>query len=169
MRKTFYIFFTVLFCALTLSGCADLKSKFIRKSKQQTAPKRYIPVREYDVKPSMELYTKRYIFWKNWHKEFMDLVSDQRMTNEKKLLVSIEQEISNLYDMRGMLVDERGDELQLLIDKMAEVEQDMRKQNLTQGNRVRITRTMELLGKEIKDKFSYREVTGEIRDEFRKE
>ena len=99
----------------------------------------------------------------------MDLVFDQRMTNEKKLIVSIEQEISNLYDMKGMLVDERGDELQFLIDKMTEVEQDMRKQNLTQGNRVRITRTMELLGKEIKDKFSYREVTGEIRDEFRKE
>lgn len=169
MKKIFYVFLAALYFSLALSGCSDLKAKFVRKSKQDTAPKRYIPVREYDIHPSMELYTKRYIFWKNWHKEFMDLVADQRMTNHKKMIVSIEQEISNLYDMKGMITDEKGDELQICIDGIQKVESELRKENLTQGNRVRIMRSMDLLGKEIKDKFSYTKMVGEIRDEFRKD
>jgi len=126
-----------------------------------------IPVKEYDIHPSMELYTKRYIFWKNWHKEFMNVIANPQETNEKKLMVSLEQEISNLYDMKGMLVDEKGDELQLSIDGVEQVETALRKETLTRGNRVRIIRNMDLLGKEIKGKFSYRVMTGEIRDDFR--
>lgn len=135
--------------------------------KKEPGLKRYIPVREYDIKPSMELYTKRYIFWKNWHREFMDLISDPRETNQKKLMTAVEQELSNLYDMKGMLIDEKGDELQLSIDGIWKVEEDLKKQNLTKGNKVRIMRNMELLGKKIKEDFSYRKLAGDIRDEFR--
>jgi len=167
MKKLFCVLLAGLCLSVLLPGCADLKSKFIRKSKEEPGLKRYIPVREYNVPPSMELYTKRYIFWKNWHREFMALVQDPRITNQKKVIVALEQEISNLYDMRGMLVDEKGDELQIEIDGIEEIESDLKKQTLTRGNRVRILRTMDLIGKEIKEKFSYRKVTGEIRDEFR--
>ena len=167
MKKNVNIFLAAFFFLFMLSGCSDIKAKFIRKPKQDTSPKRYIPVKEYDIHPSMELYTKRYIFWKNWHKEFMNVIANQQETNEKKLMVSLEQEISNLYDMKGMLVDEKGDELQLSIDGVEQVETALRKETLTRGNRVRIIRNMDLLGKEIKGKFSYRVMTGEIRDDFR--
>jgi hypothetical protein len=169
MGRIFNIFLVSIFFALTLSGCSDLKAKFIRKPKEDPGMRRYIPVREYDIHPNMELYTKRYIFWKNWHREFMDLVKDQRMTNHKKLIVSIEQEISNLYDMKRMLVDERGDELQPLIEGVEEVEAEIRKQNITSGNRVRIIRKMDILGKSIKENFTYTKMAGEIRDEFRQD
>ncbi len=167
MKKNVNIFLAAFFFLFMLSGCSDIKAKFIRKPKQDTSPKRYIPVKEYDIHPSMELYTKRYIFWKNWHKEFMNVIANPQETNEKKLMVSLEQEISNLYDMKGMLVDEKGDELQLSIDGVEQVETALRKETLTRGNRVRIIRNMDLLGKEIKGKFSYRVMTGEIRDDFR--
>ena len=167
MKKAVNVFLSVIFLLSILSGCSDIKSKFVRKSKQDTELMKYIPVKEYDIHPSMDLYTKRYIFWKNWHKEFMGLVADSRMTNYKKLMVSIEQEISNLYDMKRMIIDERGDELQVSIDGVVAVEAQLRKDTLTRGNRVRIIKKMDLLGKKIKEKFSYRKMVGEIRDEFR--
>jgi hypothetical protein len=169
MKRLFCYLIIYVCLATALSGCSDIRAKFIRKPKEDTSPRRYIPVREYDIRPSMDLYSKRYIFWNNWHKEFMDLVRNPRMTNQKKITVAIEQEISNLYDMKRMLVDEKGDELQLAIDGVQKIEDDIKKQTLTSGNRVRIIRTMDLLGKEIRDKFFPRKVIGEIRDEFRRE
>jgi hypothetical protein len=156
----------LVLCVTALSGCADLKNKFIRK-KEEPQLARYVPVREYDVRPSMELYTKRYIYWKNWHREVMDFLDDPRATNQKKITVALEQEISNLLSMRNMLVDEKSDELQGLIDKVAEVDNTVKTETVTSGNRARITREMMLLGVQIKDGFSYRKMAGEIRDEFR--
>jgi hypothetical protein len=169
MKKIVCVFLAAASLTFLSSGCSDLKSKFVRKSEKEPGLRTYIPVQEYDIRPSMDLYTKRYIFWKNWHREFMDLIRDPRMSNQKKITVALEQEISNLYDMRRMLVDARGDELQGYIDKVQKIENDLKTQTLTMGNRVRIQRTMDLLGKGIQGRFSYRKVTGEIRDEFRKD
>jgi hypothetical protein len=155
----------LLICAVMFSGCADIKSKFIRKKKEPEM-KRYVPVREYDVRPSMELYTKRYIYWKNWHREVMALLKDPNETNNKKIVVAIEQENSNLIDMRNMLVDEKAEQLQQIIEQMAAVEMTIKKEKVTAGNRVQLRRKMDLLGKEIKDKYSYRKMAGDIRDEF---
>ena len=158
----------ILVCAVMFSGCADLKNKFIRKKKEPEL-KRYIPVKEYDVRPSMELYTKRYIYWKNWHREVMGLLEDPNETNHKKIVVAIEQENSNLMDMRNMLVDEKSDQLQGIIDQVTAIEMTIKKEKVTNANRVQLTRKMDLLGKEIKSDFSYRKMVGEIRDEFRKD
>ena len=157
----------LVLCAFMFTGCAQLKEKFVRKKKPRPG-KRYIAVREYDVKPNMELYTKRYIFWKNWHRDLLDQI-DRNEENKKKITVAIENEISNLYDMKSMLVDEKGDSLQVIIDKMTGIEMAIKKQGITQGNKVQIRRRLEILGKEVKKDYSYRVIRGEIRDEFREE
>lgn len=167
-KHDFRIIIAAFICISTLSGCADLRSKFIRKKDAPTV-KRYIPVREYDVRPSMELYATRYIYWKNWHKEVLDVLSDPRETNQKKLIVAIEQKISNLTSMRNMLVDERSERLQEIIERVKEVEDNVRDQTITRGNVTRITRTIKGIGREIQNGFSYRRIAGEIRDEFRSE
>ena len=164
--KIFRMMAALVLCAAVLSGCADLKNKFVRK-KAEPQLARYVPVREYDVRPSMDLYSKRYIYWKNWHREVMAFLNDPRATNQKKITVALEQEISNLLSMRNMLVDEKSDELQELIGKVSDVENTVKTETVTKGNRPRITSEMRLLGMQIKDGFSHRKMVGEIRDEFR--
>ena len=155
--------------SFSLGGCADIKSKFIRQKPDDGLPRTYIPVREYDVRPNMELYARRYIFWRNWHKEFMDLIQDPRETNQKKFIMALDQTYSNLYDMRKMLEDDAGDELQTLMDGVREARDSVRRDRLTHGNRVRIMRHMDILGREIRDRFSAANVAGRLRDDFRED
>jgi hypothetical protein len=150
-------------CILFLSGCADFKSKFIRKKEEDTGPRSYYAVRDYDIKPSIELYQKRYIYWKNWHRELMDDLDD---SNSKKAEVDIEQAISNLTDMKAMLVDEKAQELQKLIDEMQQQEKILKDQSITGANRVKLRRRLEMLLREIKREFSYRKMEDFIRSEF---
>ncbi|MFQ5952330.1 MAG: hypothetical protein ACE5JK_02885 [Candidatus Omnitrophota bacterium] len=156
----------VLISAVLVSGCTTIKEKFTRKPKEEEQFRRYVVVREYDVHPSLDLYTKRYIFWKNWHKELLNkLMGD----NHKKIVVAIEQDVSNLYDMKRMLVDEKGDKLQEIINQMSDIEDRIKNQRVTGANRVRMRRKLESLGREVKRNYSYTKVRGLIRDDFRTE
>jgi hypothetical protein len=165
-NKSRGIFLLIVVLSLIVSGCADFQKKFIRKKKEYDGPPRYYAVREYDIRPSIELYEKRYIYWKNWHRE---LLSDINDANRKKVGTDIEQVISNLWDMKKMLVDEKGDKLQEDIDQMVELEEVIKKQSITMANRVKLRRKLELLMREIKRDFSYRKMGGYIRNEFRRE
>lgn len=165
MKKNgFFIAVCLLFFATALSGCAELKDKFVRKKKEDPHAKSYYAVRKYDVHPTLELYTKRYVFWKNWHREVLDVIDHD---NQKKVKVAIEQEISNLMDMQNMLVDEKADAMQKPIDEMIEVERTIKTNGVTSGNKVRIRRSLENLGKEIKRDFTYTKMRGFIADDFR--
>ena len=159
----------VLLIAITfmVSGCAQMRDKFIRKPKKdETAVKQYQPVRTYDVHPSLELYTKRYIFWKNWHRELLDVLPQE---SHKKKVVAIEQEVSNLMDMQSMLVDEKAEEMQKPIDELKQLEATIKKQKITHGNEIRIRKKLELIGKEIKRDYSYNKMKDYIRDDFREQ
>ncbi|MGB2600137.1 MAG: hypothetical protein WBB86_05150 [Candidatus Omnitrophota bacterium] len=157
----------ILSLAFLVSGCASVREKFVRKPKdEEKETRRYQVVRQYDVHPNIELYTKRYIFWKNWQRELLEVLPED---SHKKKVVAAEQLVSNLYDMKGMLVDEKGDELQKLIDQMVGVEDTIKTQRITGANRVRLRRKIESVGREIKREFSYTKVQGFIRDDFRRE
>jgi len=166
MKKGFYLIVSIIVTASFLSGCAQMRDKFIRKPKEEDTARRFYAVREYDVKPSMELYTKRYIFWKTWHRELLDVLDSD---NKKKYRVAAEQELSNMFDMYGMLTDEKGDELMQYINEMADIEKTLRTEGVTRGNEVQIRRRLENMGKQVKADFSYRVVQGMIRDDFRPE
>ena len=163
----------ILLATVLTSGCASLKEKFIPKKKEEETFKRYQVVRQYDVHPNMELYTKRYIYWKNWQSELLKRFGNDPTTssiednNRKKVIVAVEQNISNLYDMKRMLVDEKGDQLQELIDEMIEVEKAIKKRGVSGANEVRARRKVETVGRQIKRNFSYTKVRGLIRDDFR--
>jgi hypothetical protein len=172
MRIRIFALFLIL--AIATSGCASLKEKFIPKKKETTEEfRRYQVVRQYDVHPSMKLYTKRYIFWKNWQTELLKRFGNDPTTssiednNRKKIVVAVEENISNLYDMKRMLVDEKGDQLQGLIDEMEEVEKDVKKGRISGAIEVRIRKKVESVGRAVKRDFSYTKVRGFIRDDFR--
>ncbi|MDD5634945.1 MAG: hypothetical protein PHW46_06690 [Candidatus Omnitrophica bacterium] len=164
-RKLCYVFMVfVLSSMVLLSGCAQLKDKFVRKPKKVEKPMRYIPVREYEVHPSLDLYTKRYIYWKNWHNELLDVLDD---SNHKKKVVAAEQAMSNLMDMQHMLTEEKAEGLQKYIDEMTKIEKEIKSQKLPQGNVVWVRKKLESLGREVKRDYSYNKVRGFIADDFR--
>ena len=169
-RGKINILLAVLAVTVALSGCADLKDKFIRKKKEEPRAQRYYQVRQYDVHPTLDLYTKRYIYWKSWHKEMLTLLNQNsaiETDNYKKRTVAIEQEVSNLIDMQSMLVDEKAEELGKIIDEVTVIEKQMKTEKITPGNLTRIRRKLDLLGKEVKKNFSYRDMSDYIAPEFR--
>ncbi|MDP8257977.1 MAG: hypothetical protein P9L90_00940 [Candidatus Aadella gelida] len=165
--RCIYGFLLIVFMATSLfglAGCAQLRDKFIRKPEEEIKNKTYYAVREYDVEPSLELYTKRYIFWKTWHKELLDVLPKG---NRKKIVVAVEQELSNLMDLQNMLVEEKALSMQEDIDQLMSIEMEIKKSGVTRGNKVHIRRQLESIGKKVKKNFSYRKMGGYVRDDFR--
>jgi len=159
------ILIMILAFSFLFSGCAAIKDKFVPKPKEEdTQTKKYLAVRKYDVHPSLELYRKRYVLWKNWHKELLSIL---RNANHKKIVVTIEQENSNLMDMHNMLADEPAEKLQKVIIQMESIEQLIKKGRLNTGGEVRIHQKLESLGREIKRDFSYDKMKDSIRSDFR--
>lgn len=146
----------------SLSGCADLKNKFVRK-KKETQVKRYYAVKEYHVTPSLDLYMKRYVLWKNWIRQ---LQQDLNARNFKKPLVAAEQTLSNLEDMQGMLVDEKAEALQKYVDEMDWVYAKIKKEKVTTGNQVQLKKRIDVVAAEVQRKFAYGDMKNHIRKEF---
>ncbi len=164
-RKNNHILLLAILLAFSLSGCAQLKDKFVPKPKEEDIETQtYYVVREYDVTPSIELYTKRYTFWKNWHGEFLSVLL---ASNHKKKVVAVEQTLSNLMDMQSMLVENEAIKLQRSIDQMIEIEAVIKRERVTAGNEVRLRRKLETLQRGIRTRFNYNKMEGHIRDEFR--
>lgn len=155
---------TLVLASLSLIGCSDLKDKFVRKKKPKAEARRYYAVREYHITPSIELYTKRYVLWKNWQRELEAVLNDP---NFKKPRMAADQCLSNLVDMRNMLVDEKGDLLQKYVDDMAWIEKTIRTDRVTRGNQVQLKKRIEIVGFEVQRRFSYNDMRKYIRDEFR--
>ncbi len=164
MKKNINVLVMFLIVFVTLSGCAQMKDKFVPKPKEETTARRFNVVREYNVHPDLELYTKRYVFWKSWHKELLSVLMD---SNHKKTVVAAEQELSNLFSMYRMLQDEKGDQLMVLIDEFEGIEKKIKRERITQGNVVRIRRRLETIGRQVRKDFSYNKIRGFLRDDFR--
>jgi len=164
-RKNIYVLAVILIAAMAVSGCAQMRDKFIRKPKEKKETKRYRGVTDYNVRPNLDLYIKRYIFWKNWHKELLTVLGHE---NRKKAIVASREEVSNLISMRNMLVDEKADELQVVIDKMTEIEMGLRKRKTSAGKEVRLRKQLEAVGRKVRRNFSYKKAKGFIRSDWKK-
>ena len=158
------IAFVLVCVAINISGCASLRDKFVRKKKKEATTAHYRSMVDYDIRPSLELYTKHYVYWRSWSKELLELLGE----NAKKDKRSIREVIGNLEDMRNMLVDVKADELEKHIERLRGVEKDIAKGNITTGTKTRIRLVLEKEAKLIKIDFSYRKMGPFIREEFRR-
>ncbi|MBU1656978.1 MAG: hypothetical protein KKB12_02275, partial [Candidatus Omnitrophica bacterium] len=165
MVRTIAFYFILAACLCSLTGCASLKKVFSSKKDEPAKPKTYQSLKKYDVHPSIELYTKRYIYWKTWHKELLAVLAH---SNNKKTMVAVEQDIANLTDMQQMLTDEKSAEMQPLVDEMLDIERVIKKERVTGGNAVRLRIRIETVGRAVKKDFSYRKIEGYIADDFRR-
>ncbi len=165
-KSRYFIAGLVVVCVfmMSLSGCAELRRKFVRKKSLKKTSPHYYRIEEYTVVPSIELYTKHYTYWRSWHREIIELLGG----NTKKDKRCIREMIGNLEDMKSMLVDKKGDMLDEHIQILKDIESDINKGSLTLATRTRIRRILEKEFRLIKINFSYRKMEPFIRSEFRR-
>ena len=147
---------------LGTAGCASMQKKFIRKKKPAAKKPHIYQLKKYEKKPTPELYKKHYAWWMSWQSEILATLGK----NHKKDMCCIEQIVSNLRDMQGILVPEKADELEPHIARMEEVKRILFKEDLTQFNRTYVTMTLEREERYIKKNFYYKKVKNHLRQSF---
>lgn len=154
----------VVIGGLLLSGCAQMRDKFVRTRKDDSSElPRYQQVRSYTVRPTLELYTQRYVYWNSWHNELLAVLDD---TNHKKKTMAAQQALSNMISMSRMLEDDLREELLSHVDEMRDIERQIARARLTSATEMRIRRRLETMGRQIRRDFSYTAVPDSIRSEF---
>lgn len=152
--KRWVSIFIIMFMLANLTGCAGLQKKFTRKKKKTVKMPRIYQVRKYEKKPSSELYKKHYAYWASWQSELVKVLGQ----NRKKDILCIEQIISNLKDMQGLLIPEKAAQLEPHIDNLSKVRTVMINEDLTQFNIDYIRRTVEKEDRTIKRDFGFNKV-----------
>jgi Ni,Fe-hydrogenase I large subunit len=153
-----------LLFAMNLCGCAELQKKFIRKKKTVKAEPHYYRIQDYKVKPSIELYTQHYVYWRSWNREIVEMLG----INSKKDKRCISEMIGNLEDMASMLIDEKAQELDKHIQVIRGIENDIQRGNMSFATKSRIKKVLEKEFALIKINFSYRKMGPFIRPEFKR-
>jgi len=152
-------------CMVTaLAGCSpEWKKKFTRKSKTTTKKMpRIYQVKKYDVKPSIELYKKHYVYWKTWQDELVEVIGE----NAKKDKRCIEEIVGQLGDMQNILVPEKADKLETHIEVMRKVADTIRDGDLSPTTRDYVRRKLEREERYIKRDFGPNKVRNYIRESF---
>jgi len=163
LRLAFLALFLSLL--LNLSGCAELQRKFIPKKKKKGPKPVYYRGVKYEVKPSMELYEKHYIFWINWQRKLIAELGN----NSKNDVRCMQEIVGNMNDMEALLVDEKAVLLGPHIDDLEKARAIIDRRHMTTANETRIRRILEREYRVVKRKFSPGKMKGSIRKDWRKE
>ena len=148
--------------AITLVGCDALQKKFTRKKKETKPIPKLYQLKKYDVKPSAELYSKHYAYWQSWMSELIQDLGD----NHKKDVRCIDEALSQLHDMRNILVQEKADALTKHIRRIEEAREIIIKEGLSQYNRNQIMLTLEREDRTVKSEFAVARIKDHIRESF---
>jgi mRNA deadenylase 3'-5' endonuclease subunit Ccr4 len=120
-------------------------------------------VHKYDIKPSMELYEKHYIFWANWHSKILAELGK----NFKNDIRCMQEIVGNLDDMYSLLNDEEGEKLRPHIEDIKKAKAIIDERNMTTSNETRIRRILERENRVIEREFTPRKMQGSIREDWR--
>ena len=164
MKKVISWLLVILMIA-GMTGCEPLAKKFRRKKKETVRMPRIHQVQKYEKKPSQELYKKHFSYWSSWQSELIKVLGK----NHKKDEVCIEHIMSNLADMQGILIPEKGAQLAVHIKRLSEVRDVILNEDLSVANRDYVLRTLEREDRYIKRDFSYRKVKSCLRKSFNDE
>jgi hypothetical protein len=159
MTKRLVAFAVIFFMLASITGCASVQRKFTRKKKAETVkiPKIH-KIKEYERKPTPELYKKHYVYWESFQSEMLRTLGQ----NHKRDRAYIEHILSNLHDMQNMLKPQKASELELHIKRLAVVKDMLQKEDLTKFNRSYITMTLERESRYIKRGFIYSKIKDDM-------
>ncbi len=162
--KRIVIAITVIALSMNFAGCMALQKKFTPKKKPVKMPRVY-RTKEYEKKPTPELYQKHYAYWMTWQSELIKVLGD----NSKKDKRCIEEIVGNLRDMQSILVDEKGDLLEPHIQRLESVKRDIASGASTQANKDNIRRTLEKEDRAIKREFCLKKMRNYLKKSFEDE
>lgn len=165
MTKKIFAFILIFFFVASLTGCEAFRKKFTRKKKAPVKMPRIYQTKIYEKKPTPELYNKHYAFWVSWQSELIRVLGE----NHKKDVRCIEEIVGNLRDMQNILVEEKANQLEPHIEKLAKVKDVIFNEELTQANKDYVKRTLEREDRFIKKEFSYKKVKNYLKKSFEDE
>jgi hypothetical protein len=116
-RNKFFITALFIILIINISGCAELRRKFIRKKKPRKEEASFYRVEEYGLKPPHERYQDHYILWHNWH---LDLLRAEATSHLRDIRAANEA-LRHLTEMRDLLVDEKAEELNVQVKQLEEL------------------------------------------------
>lgn len=135
---------------ISLTGCDAMQRKFTRKKKEVKRPRIY-QVKKYEKKPSPELYKKHYAWWTGWQSEILSTLGQNHKRDKK----CMEEIISNLRDMQGLLVPEKADLLETHIRRLEEAKDVVFREDMGQANKIFVRTTLEREERYIKRDFCF--------------
>ena len=147
----------IIILCISIAGCAGVQRKFARKKKEEAKTPAIVTMYEYPIAERVdELYKKRFLFWKSWQGELIDRMED----NYKKRTECYDELMQNLLEMQKYLNDEKYKELTAFVTEIKTVDPAVKKIDLTNSERYRITQLLEKTKRLIDKRFSYTHVKG---------
>ncbi len=161
MRKI-CTFVMIIFIAVGLSGCDALQRKFTRKKKETKPIPRLYQIKKYDIKPSAELYSKHYAYWRSWLSELIQSLGQ----NQKHDVRCVNEALSQLHDMRNILVREKADGLTKHMKRIEGIRATIVREKLDQFNSNQVLIDLEREDRAIGRDFDVSRIKKYIKESF---
>ena len=147
--------FIILVLCFSLTGCAGLQRKFVRKKKQQDRVAPVVTTRDYSKGLRVaELYKKHFLFWKAWQLELIDRLD----AAYKKRVSCYDYTVDSLMEMKKYMRASKAEELDPFIKDIESMESLIKKKRLTKSQKYKIKQVLERTRRQIEKKFSYEDV-----------
>ncbi len=165
MRRLFTLF--VIFALIvSTAGCSESwRRKFIRKKKDVAKSPRIYQLKRYKKEPTESLYTKHYNYAVTWISELVGDLGE----NHKKDLRCIEEALGQVRDMQMFLVPEKGKELDKHINRLKDVQDILKREDLGQANKDYVQRSLEREERFIRSEFYYNKIKNFMKKSFEEE
>jgi len=136
-----------------------MQRKFARRKKDEPKTPAIVTTYDYPIEKRVdELYKKRFLFWKSWQGELIDRIGD----GYKKRTECYNELMQNLLEMQKYLNDEKYKELDAFIAQIKTVDEPVKKIDLTNNEKYKISQLLEKTKRLIDKRFSYSKVKNSL-------
>lgn len=149
----------VIVLIFNISGCAELRKKFIRKKKADKRESSFYVIEKYKPKPSDERYQDHYVLWHNWHLELERTEGGSYLRDIR----AATEALKHLTAMQGLLIDEKAKELDTQIKHMERLLERLKQTQEDITKNVHSRRTVEQIGRVVVNNFSYNRVKDSLK------
>lgn len=151
----------IIILILNISGCAELRRKFIRKKESKKEEVSFYRIEEYKAKPPHERYEEHYVLWHNWHLE----LERPEGTSYLKDIDAISEALRHLTAMRDLLQEEKAKELGIEIEQMETILARLKEKKKNVMKDVYSRRLVEKIRRVIVNNFSYKRAKDYIKND----
>ena len=150
----------IIILVTNLSGCAELRRKFIRQKKPRQRETASYRVEEYRPRPPHERYDEHYMLWHNWHLELLRTEGTSHLRDIK----AINEALRHLTEMRDLLEEEKAAELNIQIQQMEALSAKLEREKGDIIEDVHSRRVLEKIERIIINNFTYNRMQDYIKE-----